>query len=89
MNGPFQIGLGTGRVAIGKFDDKDGSHGIVLIDTGVENPNRIGEWIPHFRDENHKPQSNECYIRCANRASALVLLEQVARVVAAFTPGTL
>lgn len=55
---PLEIHLGTGRIGICKFSDESGSHGIVFIDTGVDDPSRIGSWVLNSEDDNHTPQPN-------------------------------
>lgn len=79
---PIQLNLGTGRFSVEPFSDARG-HGIVLADTGTQHV--IGELDPDSKPVEHFPEPGEFYIHCANRESALVLLEQVARVVAAFS----
>lgn len=78
----IQISLGGGRVGITVFTDEDG-HGLTFQQAGE--PHEIGEAIPP-KAELHTPQPGEVYIHCANRESALVLLEMAACVVAKFNP---
>ena len=82
---PLQINLGNGRIEITQYSDIDG-YGVLLKDTGEDHV--IGR-ATGTREElvswEHSPQSGEIYIHCANRESALVLMEQVCRVVAAFS----
>lgn len=80
---PLQINLGDGRIAIDLFTDEDGAHGLILRDSGE--PHEVGEPTNSGREPEHCPEKGEIYIRCANRESALVLMEQVCRVVAGFT----
>lgn len=80
---PLQINLGDGRIAIDPFTDKDGAHGLILRDSGE--PHDVGAPTNSDREPEHWPEKGEIYIRCANREAALVLMEQVCRVVAAFT----
>lgn len=85
---PLQICLGEGRVAIEPFSDEDGSHGVIFKDSGEPHP--VGELTGSDRSAEHYPEEGEVYIRCSSRESALVLMEQVCRVVAAFNdnPGS-
>jgi len=85
MHEPVMIKLGEGRIGITTFSGTDGSKGLLFTDTGRESI--IGELTGQPADENHIPSKGESYISCANRESALVLLEQAARVVAWFTDG--
>ncbi|GAA4465356.1 hypothetical protein [Novipirellula rosea] len=80
---PIQINLGRGRVAIDPFTDSDGAHGLIFRDSGE--PHDIGEPTGSDHATDHQPEPGEIYLRCANRESALVLMEQVCRVVASFT----
>lgn len=79
---PFEVFLGSGRVLIASYSTTSGVRGVVLRDTGVEH--KIGSPAGES-DYEHKPVPGEVYIRCGTRESALVLLEQVARVVASFS----
>lgn len=81
---PLQINLGEGRIAIEPFSDEDG-YGIIFKDSGE--PHEVGELTGSEPTEGHMPESGEIYLRCSNRESALVLMEQVCRVVAFFTDG--
>jgi len=84
---PLEILLGEGRIAIEPFDDKHGGHGLIFKDSGE--PHEVGELTNSGRKPEHYPEKGEIYIRCTNRESALILLEQMARVVAAFTDDAL
>ena len=80
---PLQISLGQGRIAIDPFADDDGAHGLIFRDSGE--PHDVGEPTNSDREPEHWPAEGEVYLRCENRESALVLMEQVCRVVSAFT----
>lgn len=84
MQTPFQISLGEGKVAIDTFVDV-GGRGIIFRDTGEVHP--VGSETGEPPCE-HVPQVGEVYVRCANRESALVLMEQIARVVAGFSESS-
>lgn len=84
MQTPFQISLGEGKVAITTFID-DGGRGIIFRDTGTTH--EVGATTDEPPCE-HVPQVGEVYVRCANRESALVLMEQIARVVAGFSESS-
>lgn len=84
MQTPFQISLGEGKVAITTFVDV-GGRGIIFRDTGAVH--EVGEATNEPACE-QVPQVGEVYVRCANRESALVLMEQIARVVAGFSESS-
>lgn len=71
-----QIELGKGHAIIAGFIDSDGC-GIMLRHPEMIRP--TGE-----QSGLHSPQPGEVYIKCTNRASALVLMEHVAWVVSRF-----
>lgn len=77
---PFQINLGSGQVVVTGFSDSSG-FGVILRDTGI--PHTIGS-RGESSNEPHSPTPDEVYIHCSNRSSALVLMEQIAWVVAQF-----
>ena len=79
---PFELFLGSGRVLIATYSTPSGVRGVVLRDTKVEH--EVGS-LAAKSDYDHTPIPGEVYIRCGTRESALVLLEQVARVVASFS----
>lgn len=81
---PFQIGLGSGRVAISAFHDGD-VHGLIFKDSGESH--EVGETINDADQPSHVPANGEVYIACMNREAALVLQEMVNRVVNAFRDG--
>lgn len=78
---PFQIGLGTGRVAISAFHDGD-VHGLIFKDVGEVH--EVGETISDVDEPMHVPANGEVYISCLNLDAAYVLQEMVNRVVNAF-----
>lgn len=80
QNTPLQIVLGEGRVMITGFTDPDG-FGIMFRDSGSRH--EIGA-LTGEKPGVHTPQPGEVYVKCHNRASALVLMEQVAWVVAQY-----
>jgi len=77
---PLQIHLGEGRVMITGFIDPDGC-GIMFKDSGSRH--EIGA-LTGEPPGLHTAQPGEVYVKCHNRASALVLMEQVAWVVAQY-----
>lgn len=78
---PLSVNLGEGRIEITVYSSGD-SHGLLLRDSGEKH--EIGEATGSVTEENHKPIAGEVYINCSNRESALVLMEQVCRLVAKF-----
>lgn len=80
LTSPLQIELGEGRVLVTGFTDPDGV-GVMFRDSGKTH--EIGS-LTGEQPGMHSPQPGEVYVKCRNRASALVLMEQVAWVVAQF-----
>ena len=80
---PLQINFGEGRIAIDRFTDDDGAQGLILRDSGESH--EVGQLTGSHREPGHRPTDGEIYVRCKNRESSLVLMEQVCRVVAGFT----
>jgi hypothetical protein len=76
----IQVELGEGKVMVTGFADPDGC-GVMFRNTGE--PHEIGK-LTGEPSGPHTPQPGEIYIKCTNRASALVLMEQVAWVVAQY-----
>lgn len=83
---PLQVNLGEGRIAVDVFGDGDGAFGLILRDSGE--PHEVGQPTGSDREPQDVPEKGEIYIRCANRESAIVLMEQVCRVVAWFTDAS-
>lgn len=74
----LRVNLGEGRFAIEPCSEDEG-YGILIIDTGE--PHKVGDLVPGSEVKG----SEAILIHCANRESALVLMEQVCRVVAMFS----
>jgi hypothetical protein len=79
-NPPLQIELGEGRVMVTGFTDTDG-FGVMFRDSGSRH--EIGA-LTGEPSGLHTAQPGEVYVKCRNRASALVLMEQVSWVVAQY-----
>ena len=78
---PLSINLGEGKIEVTVYSCGS-NHGILLRDSGKKH--NIGDLSESPTEENHEPQVGEVYINCGNRESALVLMEQVCRLVAKF-----
>ena len=78
----IQVNLGQGMFAITTFSDNDGN-GLLFKNTGEKHV--IGSESNAPPNIEHWPEEDELYIKCTNRESALVLMEQVCRLVAMFT----
>jgi hypothetical protein len=77
---PLQLTLGDGCVAISAYSSPEG-HGVLFQE--CKEPHEIGSPLEDLA-ELHDPQSDELYITCKSKASALVLLKQVQRMVDCF-----
>lgn len=78
---PLQIGLGEGKVLCSGFIGGDGTAGIVFsINDGTSG--EIGSETAYVCSD--EPQVNQVYVRCANLRSALVLQQQINKIVAHF-----
>ena len=77
----IQINLGEGKVGITAFSDVNG-HGLVFKDNGVSYP--IGSPIVGEKKGLCVQEPGEVYIHCSNKASVLVLLEQLSKVLECF-----
>lgn len=79
---PAQIDLGEGKIAILPFTRDGTSCGLIFRDTGVKHA--LGSRIKNLELNPDELQPGEVCIKCHNKASAMVLLEQVKILVEMF-----
>ena len=77
------VELGEGRYKVMAFRDLEGSAGVCF--TPIAEPMPVGTLISRDIGGAHEEQDKETYIWCKSREAALVLMEQVAIMLATFT----